>query len=101
MGKQIFSRIRLVYRRSSVAVKCVVLTAIILCSATLVIMGITINQQRVKLAEAQARAAELEQENSRLQQNIDELGTPESTQRIAREEAGLVPTDTVIFETTE
>lgn len=101
MEKQKEGRFRLVYRRSSLAVKCIVLTAILLCSGVLVWLGISINVNQRKAEEAKARAAELEQEQQRLEENISELGTPQSTQRIASEELGLVDPDTVIFETTE
>lgn len=95
------NKVRLVYRRSSLAVKCIILTAILLCSGVLVWLGISIKINQQKAAEAKAKAAQLVQEQERLEQNIDELGTPQSTQRIAGEELGLVDPDTIIFETTE
>lgn len=101
MEKQNEGQVRFVYRRSSLAVKCIVLTAILLCSGVLVWLGVSININQRKAAEAKARAAELVQEQQKLEQDISQLGTPQSTQRIAYEELGLVDPDTVIFETTE
>lgn len=101
MEKQNEGRFRLVYRRSSLAVKCIVLTAILLCSGVLVWLGISIKINQRKTAEEAARAAELIRQQEKLQQDINQLGTPQSTQRIAYEELGLVDPDTIIFETTE
>lgn len=95
------SKLRLVYRRSSLAVKCIVLVAILLCSSVLVWLGISIKINQQKTEQERAQAAELEQENAQQQQKNNELGTPQSTQRIAYEELGLVDPDTIIFETTE
>ena len=44
------------------------------------------------------QAIELEQENSRLQQAIDKLGTIQGIAYIAKEQLGLVDPDTIIIE---
>lgn len=98
---QMLGKFKLVYRRSSLAVKCIVLGAIICCTATLVVLGIFIGRENAKTAAATQQAAELEQENARKEQNVNQLGTPESDDRIAREEAGLVDPDTVIIDITD
>lgn len=101
MEKKKANRFRLVYRRSSLAVKILVLATVVLCTAVLITLGIMTHGFQKKTAEANARNAELEQENQKIQQDIDELGTPQSDQRIVYEELDLVDPDTIIFETTE
>lgn len=92
-----FRRIRLVYRRSSTLLKCVVLTAIVLSAAVLVTLRFTIQDFQAYQQKLALQAAQLEQENRLLTQHIAELGTVESVKRIAREELGLVDPDTEFF----
>lgn len=96
-AKNPFRRIRLVYRRSSLLLKCVVLTAIVLSTAVLVTLRFTIQDLQAYQQALAQQAAQLEQENRLLTQHIAELGTVESVKRIAREELGLVDPDTEFF----
>lgn len=95
--KNPLSRIRLVYRRSSPLLKCVVLAAIVLSTAALLMLAISIRQTRGETESLRAEAARLEEENQQLQENITELGTVQSIKRIAVEELGLVDPDTEFF----
>ena len=95
--KNPFRRIRLVYRRSSPLLKCVVLATIVLCTAALLVMTVTIQKTRKQTEELRVQAAQLEEENRQLAQNIAELGTIQSIKRIATEELGLVDPDTEFF----
>lgn len=95
--KNPFRRIRLVYRRSSPLLKCVVITAIVLSTAVLLTLRFTIQDFQARQQQLALQAAHLEQENRLLTQNIAELGTVESVKRIAREELGLVDPDTEFF----
>lgn len=99
--KKSLSRIRLVYRRSSTLLKCVVLTAIILCTVCLMVLRSSILEEKAEAEDLRAQAAVLEQENQQLEVNIAELGTVESVKRIALELLGLVTPDTIIFQTNE
>ena len=92
-----FSRIRLVYRRSSTLLKCVVLTAIVLSTVALLTLRISIGQEKEKAEAFRAQAAGLEQANSQLQQDIDQLGTVQSIKDIAGEKLGLVDPDAIFF----
>ena len=84
-----FQRIRLVYRRSSLLLKILILVTI-LASATalLALRGVMqgYQQQRQVL---QTQALQLQQENIELTEHIAELGTEASIRRIAIEELGL------------
>ena len=99
--KKPFSRIRLVYRRSSPLLKCVVLTAIVLCTVCLMVLRSSILEEKAKMEELRSQAAVLEQENRQMETNIEELGTVESVKRIALELLGLTTPDTIIFQTNE
>lgn len=92
-----FSRIRLVYRRSSPLLKCVVLAAIVLSTAALLTLHFTIRQTRQRTENLRTEAAILEQENRELTENIALVGTIQSIKRIAMEELGLVDPDAEFF----
>ncbi len=98
---QLKTRIRLVYRRSSTLVKCVVLTAILLSSVTLVLLSSSIRQVNARTQENQEKAADLHRQNQGIQQDIDQLGTAESVRQLAQSLLGLVDPDTVFFEPVE
>ena len=92
------NRIRLVYRRGSPLAKAVILSAIVLSMAALLTLTVAINQSRAQADALKNQAAELEQEQTKLQQNIDGLGTLDSVEEIAKDELGLVDPDTVIMQ---
>lgn len=94
-------KVRFVYRHSSLIVKIIVLSTLVLLIATLIIIKLVTNSYDKKAQQGWADAASQEQENNVVQQHIDEIGTPQSTHRIAQEELDLYPSDSVIFETTE
>ena len=96
-GKNPLSHIRLIYRRSSTLVKCAVLSAIVLSTAALIVLRISIQSAKGQQAELQQQAAQLEQENRALTRQIAELGTVESIKRIATLELGLVDPNSQFF----
>ena len=92
-----FRHIRLVYRRTSPLVKCVVLAAIVLSAAALILLRTSIQESKQQQAELQKQAIALVQENRELTKNIAELGTVESVKRIAEQELGLVDPNSQFF----
>ncbi len=92
-----FSHIRLIYRRSSTLLKCVVLVAIVLSTVALITLRISIQTAQDQQKDLQMQAAQLEQENRQLTQYIAELGTVESVKRIATLELGLVDPNSQFF----
>lgn len=92
-----FHRIRLVYRRSSTLLKCVVLATILLSTAALVILRTSIQAEKSQQAQLQEQAAQLEQENQMLTRYIAELGTVQSVKRIATLELGLIDPNSQFF----
>lgn len=99
MGKQNhpFSHIRIVFRRTSPLMKCVVLTLIVAGIAALLTLRVNIRQSKQRQADLREQAIQLAQENRELTQNIAKLGTAESVKRIAEAELGLVDPDTQFF----
>lgn len=99
--KNPFSRIRLVYRRSSTLVKCVVLAAIVLSTVALITLRFALLDTQAKADDLRQQAAALEQDNHRLEQSIAELGTVQGVKRVAIEKLGLVDPNTSFFTPTE
>ena len=93
-----FGRFRIVIRRSPLLLKCAVLVTIVLSTVALTTLRIGISQYQEQTALARAEAAQLEQENSQLEQDIDSLGSLDSLQQIAKDELGLVDPDTVVLQ---
>ncbi len=98
--KNLFSRFRLVYRRSSPLLKSVVLVTIVLGAVTLTALGIAHNQELRKQKQLEKQILALEQENQQVEENISELGSVQSILKIAMEKLGLVKPGTILFETT-
>lgn len=92
-----FSHIRIVFRRTSPLMKCVVLTTIIACTLALIALRVNIRKNRDRQADMKQQAIQLVQENKALTQNIAKLGTVESVRRIAETELGLVDPNTQFF----
>lgn len=97
-GRNPLSRIRLVYRRSSTLVKCVVLAALLLSTLALMVLRHAILQAEQQTEDLRQQAAILEQENRDLSRSIAQLGTVQSVTELAGKLLGLVDPDTVIFE---
>ena len=92
-----FSHIRIVFRRTSPLMKCVVLTLIVACTAALIALRVNIQQSKDRQTDLQQQAIQLVQENKALTQTIAKLGTVESVKRIAETELGLVDPNTQFF----
>lgn len=95
--KNPFSHIRLIYRRSSTLVKCVVLATILLSTVALVALRISLQSEENRQTQLQLQQAQLEQDNYALTRRIAELGTVESVKRIATLQLGLVDPNSQFF----
>ena len=89
---------KLEFRSSSNLLKIVVIILIVFSMAALMALawvrgGITGQIQKLK-----EDAAAMEQENQDLQDKIDDLGSVQSVQDIAREELGLVDPNTIVIQ---
>lgn len=98
--KRFLKRIRLVYRRSSILTKAVVLSAIVLSMAALITIQLSTGAAQDRTKELADQAAQLEHDNQQLEDRIDDLGSADSVKDIAGEN-GYVDGDTVIIEPEE
>ena len=93
----LFQRIQLVYRRSSLLLKVLVLVTILASAAALLALrGLMLGYQQQRQA-LQSQALQLQQENAELTEHIAELGTEDSIRRIAMEELGLMDPNAQFF----
>lgn len=93
----LFGNVRIVFRRTSPLVKCVVLATIVLCTVALISLRTAINDSKEREAAYTQKALELAQQNRALTQEIAELGTVESVKRIAERDLGLVDPNSQFF----
>ena len=88
-------KVKIVFRSSSRLLKLVVTVLILFSVAALLALAWV----RGGIAgQIQKEAAAMEQENQELQDKIDDLGSVQSVQDIAREELGLVDPDTIVIQ---
>ena len=92
-----FQQIKLVYRRSSLALKILVLVTILVSTAALIALRMTLNSYQAQSGVLQSRAAQLQQENKALEEDIAALGSKDSIREIAQEELGLVDPESKFF----
>ena len=91
-------KIKLVFRRGSLGLKITVLLMVVLSMAVLLTVWLMKQDAQQEYDALKETAVVLEQENSRLEQRIGELGTIGSVVQIAMERLGLVPPDAIIIE---
>ena len=96
-----FSRVKIVYRRTPMQVKALLLAMLVLCSLTLMTLRFSLMQAKQELETLRADAQMLKQENDRLKKSISQLGTVQSVTELAEQLLGLVDPNTIIFETEE
>ena len=90
-----------VYRRSSNALKIFVSVIILFGIVGLFVLRTAIGDLNAQNAALESQAAQLEQENTALQENISNLDTVQGVEQIAQDELGLVNPDTVLIQTGE
>ena len=92
-------RIRLVYRRSPTALKCLLLGMLLTGTMALMALRFSLLDAKDRTEELREQAAMLEQENQWLDHSISQFGTVQSVTELAAKLLGLVDPDTVIFQT--
>ncbi len=91
--------LKIKFRRGSTLLKLAVLAVIVLSTVALLSIHSAKNSAVSQKEQLRLQAQQLEQDNSRLQRYIQQLGTVQGIIRIAQEELGLVQPDAVIFNT--
>lgn len=92
------SRFRLVFKRGSRSAKIAVCAAVVLSAVALLVLHSATRSALEKANALRDQAAQLEQENDRLESQIDGLGSVDSVEQIAQNELGLVKPDTIIIQ---
>lgn len=95
--KNLFSRVKLVYRHSPLLLKCAVLATIVLSTVALTTLRLNITQYQSQTQLLREQAAQVEQENRQLQEDLALLDTVEGVKRVATSQLGLVDPDTVFY----
>lgn len=90
--------IKFKYRRSPTIIKVVVLVAVVLSIAALLMLHFAITSTQDSAEELRQEAIGLEQERSRLELYIQELGTIQGIIRLAQEKLGLIEPGSVIIQ---
>ena len=91
-------KVKVARRRSRLLTKVVVLVAVLLSLATLTTLLLAIHSTRAQTENLRAEAAQLERDNNRLAEYIQEMGTIKGLIRIAQEELGLVEPGTILID---
>lgn len=92
------AKIQLVLQHSRIATKCAVLAALVLSMAALLALGLARTNAQARLNDLREQERQLEQDNARLEQYLEDPDSVQSIQRIAGEELGLVDPETVIIQ---
>ena len=96
--KSFFSRFRLVYRHSPILLKCAVLVTIVFSIAALTVLRIGITNRNDRIDALRVQAAQLEQENKKLDQMTQQKDTVDGIKAIAQEKLDMVDGDTVFYD---
>lgn len=96
--KRFLSRIRLVYRPSSLLLKCIVAAMLVIATVALLAIRADILDTRSTTDGLRQEAAALEAENQQLVENMGLQNTVGGILKIAKDKLGLVDPDSVIFE---
>lgn len=93
-----FGRVRVAFQRCSNLTKVMIIATIVLCMGTLITLRFYTDALKSRNEALHQKAAELEQQNSELNDKIADIGSVQSVEDIAGEELGLVHPDTVVFQ---
>ena len=93
-----FQQIQLVFKRSSKLTKIVVLCAIVFSTITLLTLRQGYLDAQAQTEALRKQAAQLQQENEKLKEYIDSLGSLDSVDRISQDELDYVAPGTIILQ---
>ena len=94
------SSFRVVYRHSSLLLKCAVLVAIVVSIVALNVIRINTDRANARTDVARTQAARVEREMAHTQELTKEKDTVEGSKQIATEKLGLVDPGTVYYQFT-
>lgn len=85
------------FKRSSLLTKLLITLIAIAAAITLVSLQAQLAEKEQEAAELEQKIAEANEENQRLQDAIDAVGTEEGIADMARQELGMAAEDEIIF----
>ncbi len=85
------------FKRSSLATKLLILVLVVYATVTLVSLQNQVVEKEAEETALQSDIAAAKQENLRLQQAIDALGTDEGVADVARQKLGWVADGEIVF----
>ena len=85
------------FKRSSLLTKLLILVLVVYATVTLVSLQSQVTEKNAEAAKLESSIAATEQENQRLQQAIDALGTDEGVEAVARQKLGWVAKGEIVF----
>lgn len=85
------------FKRSSLLTKVLILVLVVYATVTLVSLQSQVTEKNAEAEALESSIAATEQENQRLQQAIDALGTDEGVEEVARRKLGLVAEGEIVF----
>lgn len=85
------------FKRSSLLTKLLILVLVVYATVTLVSLQNQVTEKNAEAEALESSIAATEQENQRLQQAIDALGTDEGVEEVARRKLGLVAEGEIVF----
>lgn len=91
-------KIKVVLHPGKLILKIMVLVMVVLCVAALLVLTLAIMDAKAQVEDLRQQAALLQQENSQILKDIEEIGSVQGIIKIAMEKLGLVLPDTVIIE---
>ena len=94
----VLNRVRFVYTRSPILLKCAVLVTLVVCVGALTVMGIGISQYQDGTDALRAQAAQLENENAELEEMTRQKDTVDGIQTIAEKKLDMVDEDTEFYD---
>ena len=94
----IISKIQLVKRRSGKLTIIAIVIAIVLSMGALTMLHLSIRDMKNRTEDLRDKAAQLEEENAELLEDIDQVDSIHGIVEIAKEELGLVQPDAVFYQ---
>ena len=90
--------VQIKFQKSGLLIKVVVICTILLFSIAMITMRLNQRNLEKQTAQLEKEAASLVEENEKLEDKIEDVGSVQSVQQIAQEELDMVYPDTVIFD---
>ncbi len=94
----ISDRVRFVYTRSPILLKCAVLVTLVVCIGALTVMRVGILQYQNQTDLLRVQASQLEHENAELEELTAQKDTVDGIFAIAEKKLDMVDKDTVLYD---